>query len=182
MSKRKDGQARGKYTLEFKLEANPPGQSQFDLLASGAIDAGISTEIWAPGRHPDVDFLFPDYAAEERAFYRKTRCIPIMHTLLVRTSILEAHPWVAQSLYDAWEESKQRCYQWQAWQRIHMTSMGYRALWEKEQTATGGDMYPWGFAKNRDELERMLRYAHRQGLTPRQYRPEEMFWPGMLET
>ena len=166
----------------LKLEASPPGQSQFDLLASGAIDAGISTEIWAPGRHPDVDFLFPDYAGEERAFYRKTRCFPIMHTLLVRTPILEAHPWVAQSLYDAWEESKQRCYQWQAWQRIHMTSMGYRALWEEEQAATGGDVYPWGFAKSRDELERMLRYAHRQGLTPRLYRPEEMFWPSMLET
>jgi len=28
----------------------------------------------------------------------------------------------------------------------------------------------------------MLRYAHRQGLTPRKYEPEEMFWPSMLET
>jgi hypothetical protein len=28
----------------------------------------------------------------------------------------------------------------------------------------------------------MLRYAYRQGVTPRRYQPEELFWPSMLET
>ena len=105
-----------------------------------------------------------------------------MHTLLVRTSILEEHPWAARSLFDAWEESKQRCYERQEWQRVHMTSMWYRALWEEERAAAGPDIYPWGFAKTRHEVDRMLRYVHRQGLTPRKYEPEEMFWPSMLET
>jgi 4,5-dihydroxyphthalate decarboxylase len=166
----------------LKLESAPAGSEQFDLLASGAIDCGISTEIWAPGRHPDVDFLFPDYPSEERAYYRKTGCFPIMHTLLVRTSILEAHPWVARSLYDAWEESKQRCYARQDWDRVHKTALWYRGLWEEERAAAGRDIYPWGFAASRAELEVMLRYAHRQALTPRLYAPEELFWPSMLET
>lgn len=166
----------------LKLEIAPEGTEQYDLLASGAIDAGITTETWAPGRHPDIDFLFPDYGQQEREFFRRTGCFPIMHTLLVRTSILEEHPWAARSLFDAWEESKQRCYQRQEWQRVHMTSMWYRALWEEERAAAGPDIYPWGFAKTRHEVDRMLRYAHRQGLTPRKYEPEEMFWPSMLET
>jgi 4,5-dihydroxyphthalate decarboxylase len=166
----------------LKLEHAPAGSEQFDLLASGAIDCGISTEIWAPGRHPDIGFLFPDYAREERAYYKKTGCFPIMHTLLVRTSILEQHPWVARSLYDAWEESKQRCYARQDWERMHLTALWYRALWEEERAAAGRDIYPWGFAKSRAELERMLRYAHRQALTPRLYAPEELFCPSMLET
>lgn len=34
----------------------------------------------------------------------------------------------------------------------------------------------------RHELEVMLRYAHRQALTPRQYAPEDLFWPSMLDT
>ena len=166
----------------LKIENAPAGTGQYELLAAGAIDCGLTTEIWAPDRHPDIDFLFPDYARHEREYYRKTGCFPIMHTLLVRTSILERHPWVARSLFDAWEASKQKCYERQDWQRIHMTSLWYRALWEEERAAAGRDIYRWGFANSRDELDRMLRYAHRQGLTPRKYRPEELFWPSMLET
>jgi len=166
----------------LKLEQAPAGREQFDLLAAGDIDAGITTEIWAPGKHPDIDFLFPDYEAQERDYFRRTRCFPIMHTLLVRNSVLEREPWVAQSLYDAWEASKRKLYEYQDWQRIHMTSLWYRALWEEERAAAGDDIYPWGFKKTRHELEIMLRYAHRQALTPRQYAPEELFWPSMLET
>lgn len=167
----------------LKMEIAPAGSSQYDLLASNAIDAGITTEVWAPNVHPDIDFLFPDHGAEERAYFARTRCFPIMHTLLVRTAILEAHPWVAQSLYDAWEASKQACYRKQEeWARIHTTSLWYRALWEEERRVAGPDIYPWGFAKTRHEVDRMLDYAHRQGLTPRKYEPEEMFWPSMLAT
>lgn len=166
----------------LKLEHAPGGTSQFDLLASGAIVAGISTDLWAPGVHPDIDFLLPDYKREETEYFRLTKCFPIMHTLLVRTSVLEQHPWVARSLYDAWEESKRKCYEHQDWQRIHMTSLWYRALWEEERALAGPDIYPWGLRKTRHEVDKMLEYAHRQGLTPTKYEPEDMFWPTMLET
>lgn len=166
----------------LKLADAPSGKSQYDRLAAGEIDAGITTEIWAPGKHPNIDFLFPDYAALERDYFRRTRCFPIMHLLLVRNSILDQNPWVARSLYDAWEASKQKLYARQDWQRIHQTSLWYRGLWEEERAAAGTDIYPWGFSKCRHELQTMLRYAHRQALTPREYRPEELFYPSMLET
>lgn len=166
----------------LKLELAPPGSSQFDLLAAGAIDAGITTETWAPGIHADIDFLFPDYELREREYFARTGCFPIMHTLLVRTSILEQHPWVARSLFDAWEASKRQCYEKQEWQRVHMTALWYRALWEEERRVGGDDFYKWGFSKTRSEVDRMLDYAHRQALTPRKYEPEELFWPSMLET
>ena len=166
----------------LKLRAAPAGCDQFELLARGEIDAGITTEIWAPNRHRDIDFLFPDYGAREREYFRRTRCFPIMHVLLIRDAMLRQNPWVARSLFDAWEASKQKLYLWQEWQRIHMTSLWYRALWEEERTAAGDDIYPWGYAKTRHEVDVMLRYAHRQGVTPRRYQPEELFWPSMLET
>src|SRR5262252_3302359 len=166
----------------LKLADAPAGCTQFDLLATGAIDAAITTEIWAPDRHPDIDFLFPDYGQQERAYFKRTRCFPIMHTLLIRNSVLEREPWVARSLYDAWEASKQKLYQRQDWERIHMTSLWYRALWEEERAVAGDDIYAWGFKKSRHELEILLRYAYRQALTPRQYTPEELFWPSMLDT
>lgn len=166
----------------LKLVIASAGASQFDLLASGKIDAAITTEIWAPNRHPDIDFLFPDYAAREREYFARTRCFPIMHTLLVRNSVLDQHPWAARSLYDVWEASKRRLYARQEWERIHMTSLWYRGLWEEERAVAGEDIYPWGFAKTRHEVEFMLQYAYRQGVTPRKYQPEELFWQSMLET
>ena len=166
----------------LKLVDAPAGRSQYDLLAAGDIDAGITTEIWAPGRHPDIDFLFPDYPVREREYFRRTRCFPIMHLLLVRNSVLDANPWVARSLYDAWEASKRKLYAAQDWQRIHQTALWSRGLWEEERAAAGEDIYPWGLSKCRHELQTMLRYAHRQGVTPREYRPEDLFPPSMLDT
>ena len=166
----------------LKIEVAPAGSSQFDLLAAGEIDAGITTELWAPDAHPAIDFLIKDPYRTERDYFRRTGFFPIMHTLLVRTSILERHPWAARSLYDAWEASKRACYARQDWERIHMTSLWYRGLWEEERAAAGGDIYPWGFRKSRLELERLLNYCHRQGLTPRLDQPEELFWPSMLDT
>src|SRR6266576_592976 len=52
----------------LKLERIPEGRTQFDLLAAGDIDAGITTGTWAPNVHPDVDFLFPNYADLERDY------------------------------------------------------------------------------------------------------------------
>ena len=166
----------------LKLVNAPASAEQFDLLANGDIDAAITTEIWAPNRHPDIGFLFPDYGEREREYFKRTRCFPIMHTLLIRNSVLEQNPWVARSLYDAWEASKRKLYAQQDWDRIHMTSLWYRALWEEERAAAGEDIYVWGFAKTRHEVDVMLRYAHGQGVTPRKYQPEEMFWPSMLDT
>jgi 4,5-dihydroxyphthalate decarboxylase len=166
----------------LNLTIAPAGSRQFDLLAAGELDAAITTETWAPGRHPDIDFLFPDYARLERDYFARTKCFPIMHLLVVRTRLLEQHPWIARSLFDAWQESKQRCYAHQEWQRIHMTSLWYRALWEEERAAAGADFYPYGFSSSRHELERMLAYAHRQGATPKLYRPEDLFPASMLDT
>jgi 4,5-dihydroxyphthalate decarboxylase len=95
-------------------------------------------------------------------------------------AVLQEHPWVAMSLFNAWEQSKQQCYEWLAWQRIHQTSYG--ALWEEEQAVGGSDFYLWGFKKTRFEVDKMLDYAHRLGITAGKHEPEEMFWPSTLET
>ena len=31
-------------------------------------------------------------------------------------------------------------------------------------------------------LDRLLTYAHRQGVTPRKFEPEDLFWPSTLDT
>ncbi len=156
----------------LRLECIPEGRTQFDL----------SRGTWAPNVHPDVVFLFPNYADLERDYFKRTGFFPIMHTLLIKTAVLDKDPWVAMSLYNAWQESKKKCYEWLEWQRIHQTSLWYRALWEEEQAAAGPDIYLWGFQKTRPEVDKLLEYCHRQGLTTRKFNPEEMFHPSTLST
>ena len=50
---------------------------------------------------------FPDPAAEGRRFYAKTGLFPINHTVVLRRSLLERHPWVALNLYSAFVAAKE---------------------------------------------------------------------------
>ena len=166
----------------LQLEIAPPGKRLHDLLIEGAIDAAITTETWAPFGPADIDFLIPNYANEERRYYQKTGFFPIQHILVIKNEVLDQHPWVAQSLFDAWQASKQECYRWQERQRVHMTGLWYRALWEEEFGVAGNDPYVWGFKTSRAEVDKMLDYAQHQGLVTRRFQPEAMFHPSMLET
>lgn len=166
----------------LNLEIAPAGARLHDLLVAGKIDAGISTETWAPFGHNDIDFLFADYAQAERAYYRKTGFFPIQHTLVIKNSVLKQHPWVAMSLFDAWQAAKIECYNWLERQRVHMTGLWYRSLWEEERADAGADPYVWGFNKSRTEIDKMLEYCLRQGLVTRRFQPEEMFHPSTLGT
>ena len=166
----------------LKLEIAPAGAKLRELLIEGKIDAGITTETWAPFDHPGIDFLLPNYAEEERRYYKKTGFFPIQHTLLIKNEVLERHPWVAMSMFDAWQDSKQECYRWLDRQRVHMTGLWYRSLWEEERAIAGLDPYVWGFKKSRAEVDKMLDYAQRQGLVLRKFEPEEMFHPSTLDT
>ena len=165
----------------LKLEI-AEGESQYGLLVSGAVDASVTTGVWAPDKHPDITFLFPNYAEIEREYFKRTGFFPIYHTLIIKDSVLEEHPWVAMSMFNAWQESKNLCYKWLEWQRVHQTSLWFRALWEEERSVAGRDIYPWGFGAARKEIQKMLDYSLDQGIIYRKFSPEEMFHPSTLNT
>ena len=155
---------------------------QYELLATGRTDAALTTEVWAPDMHPDIDFLFPNYGEIEREYYERTRYFPIMHTLLIRTDLLDREPWVAMSLFEAWMESKRLCYEELEWQRVHQTALWYRELREEELAVGGEDFYRWGFRDTRFEIEKWLEYALRYGLISDACEPEALFHPSTLDT
>src|SRR6185295_8237743 len=71
------------------------------MLAEGELDALIHPDLIKPllSNDPRVGRLFPDYKAEEFAFFRKTGIFPIMHVLGIRQEVVDKHPWVAVNMY-----------------------------------------------------------------------------------
>ena len=154
-----------------------------DLLEQGEIDALYTAEPPATLWSPNVRRLFEDHAQVEREFYRDTGLFPIMHTVVIRSDVYAADPWVAQSLTKAFVEAQRIAYE----ELAELTALKHMLPWllahlEETRSVMGDDFWPYGLERNRATLETFLRYSHEQGLSPRQLAPEELFAPETLET
>ena len=174
-----------------EVDVDPPGvqrepvagdRNLGDMVAAGELDAFIGSR--RPAAFGErVRRLFPDFRRVEREYYEKTGIFPIMHTLVVRTELVEQHPWLPSSLYDAFVEAKRRAYE-----RLQFTAaLSVSLPWlvaEAEETRAlmGDDPFPYGIARNRTTLQTLAGYTFRQGLAPRNLSIEEMFCPSMLGT
>ncbi len=158
------------------IQPAPSGRSVEDLLAEGAIDALIMPRVPRPLAEgsPRVGRLFPDARAEEARYFQRVGYYPIMHTIALKESLLKQHPWVAASLFHAFEQAKQVCYRryddpnWSmlAWARL---------LQEEERRIFGPDPWPNGLSSNRRNLERLVQYSWEQGLIPHPMPVDELF-------
>jgi len=160
-----------------------PDKTLSGMIASGEIDCVMIARPPDSFRqnHPDVVRLFPDFEAMEQRYYQETRVYPIMHVIAMRKSILDAHPWVARNLVNAFEESKRR-----SLERILDPAVSrYPVPWltnyaRRMNDIFGGDPFPYGIEANRATLELFLRYTHEQGIAHRLAKPEEIFPAGIM--
>jgi 4,5-dihydroxyphthalate decarboxylase len=54
------------------------------------------------------------------------------------------------------------------------------AEYDRLRHVMGEDFWSYGVEPNRRELEAVARYAHEQGINPREVAPEELFAPSTL--
>lgn len=152
------------------------------MLVAGELDAAMYPEALPAlrARSPEVGLLFPDPKAEEKAYYRKTRIFPIMHTVVIRNAILEKNPWAAVSVLRGFENAKEQCYQRTrnprvlplVWAEEHM---------KEQQAVFGADPWPYNLEDNRENLEVAIRYAHAEGMIRVRPNIEDLFFPTTLE-
>ena len=161
------------------LKPNTSGKSLSDLLAAGEIQGLIgSTMPNSLKTSPDVARLIPDYRAQEKDYYKRTKIFPIMHTIVIRRDLYEKNPFVATSLYDACCAAKDR-----AWQKIRFSgTLRYMLPWLPDDVKEiddvfGGDCWPYGIEPNRPTLEALVTYMVEQGLIPEQIPIEKLFVP-----
>jgi 4,5-dihydroxyphthalate decarboxylase len=162
----------------FPLASAPSGETLSHMLAEGELDAVISARrpsCFIAG-HPQVRRLFPDYRAAERDYYRRTGLFPIMHAVGIRRDVLEAHPWLAASVYKAFVRAKRIADD----DLAETTALKVGLPWvNAELDATreimGEDFWSYGIEANRKTLATMARYSYEQGLAVRLLAVEEMF-------
>jgi 4,5-dihydroxyphthalate decarboxylase len=155
----------------------PHDKSVEKMLAEGELDAVIHSSIIKPlaARDPRVGRLFPDFKAEEIAFYRKTGIFPIMHVMGIKQEIVDRHPWVPINMFHAFEKAKAIAMARMANPRI-VPLAWYREAWEEQEEIMGPDPWEYGLgAKNRRNIETLAGYSHEQGLTQKRLSADDLF-------
>ncbi len=163
---------------DLRLDRIPAGKSLDGMLETGEI-AALLTARRPPSfikGSPKVARLFPEYRAAEEDYFRRTGLFPIMHTVIVRKEIQEKHPWVAQSLFKAFQEAKRLCYE----DMQEAAALKYSLPWlldevQRTEKVMGKDFWPYGLEQNRHTIQTLTQYSFEQGLSERLMPIEELF-------
>ncbi|BFG81268.1 ABC transporter substrate-binding protein [Paraburkholderia terrae] len=174
-----------KLPQDVELLNAPEGKTISGMLEAGEIDALIGPR--APScfdrGSPNVKYLFDDPQAEAAAWYRKTKLFPIMHTLGIRRTLVEQHPWLPMSVMKAFEKSKAI-----ALHRLTDTSATKVTLpfietqLRAARELMGDDFWSYGFAANEHTLNQFLAQHHAEGLSSRLLEAKDLFHPASLES
>jgi 4,5-dihydroxyphthalate decarboxylase len=127
------------------------------MLLSGEIDAAIALGGLPAGATRPV---IADAEQAAAAWFGRTGIYPVNHLLCLKTALLDANPWLGETVMALFAKAK-------------------RAAPGPSNEArfapiVGADTLPYGLDANRPGIERCLAYAAEQGLVPRVYRPEQV--------
>ena len=161
-----------------------PDETLNGLLANGELDAIVAPRppsCFAAQTAP-VGRLYPDYRIEEEAYYRATGFFPIMHCLAVRKDVAAAHPGLPRALFQVFSQAKALSVSELSLVNVLRVSLPWIAAEAEAQTRImGGDPWPYGFERNREEIAAMIRYAVGDGLAAHAIEPEALFHSDTLD-
>lgn len=168
----------------LKIEKMRPAKNVDDMFSAGEIDAVFSPNFpkaWLQ-KKPNIARLWPNYRALEVDYYKRTGLFPVMHCTILKRDIVEKNPWVAKSLMDAFEKSKQLSYKHLTNPRI-VPLAWYQTYWEEEREFLGPDPWEHGVtsAANRRNIETICRYVHQQHMSTRLMTVDELYPKAALD-
>jgi 4,5-dihydroxyphthalate decarboxylase len=164
----------------------PPGKSLASMMARGELQAGFTgpagigragapTANWEQGgqtaaqNYPE---LIPNAAAVEAAWYRRTGIYPIHGTIVIKTDVLERHPWIPRALFDAFTRAKAPYLErLKSGQGQTPEDVRYRSF-----MPLMADPLPYGMKANRASIEALMTYAVQQKLIPERLPLKQAFF------
>ncbi|MFS2006877.1 ABC transporter substrate-binding protein [Duganella sp. CT11-25] len=174
------------HVTQLKLPANvihaAADTSLADMMAKGELVAGLEgaagigrtgapTGGWqeVEADYPD---LLPNAARIEAEYYARTGVYPMHGTIVVKDAVLAEHPWIAKSIYDAFDQAKQ---QWLERLDAGLATTAGDKKYQALQKIVGHDPLPYGLKENLKTIETLEATAFKQGLTPRRMSIGELF-------
>lgn len=178
------------HVTQLKLPPNvvhvEKGNSLADMMEAGALQAGFLANAgigrkgapkagWAANAVPSTDNyreLFPNADELGYEWFRRTGIYPMHSTLVIKDSILAAHPHVAAKIYKAFEQAKAIFLE-----KLHAggtDGKGDKRLLAQTKVV-GPDPLPYGIAVNRRSIDALRLYAVQQGLMPHDMPVEKLF-------
>ena len=133
------------------------------MLSEGAIDAGI---MLMRGELANVQPAFDEARKAAQDAFRRAGVAPVDHTVVIRTALLQEHPWLARAVFEAMKRAKA---EWRA-----------RTSDAPPADDLLNDPMPLGFTNTRKTLETLMRLAVEQRILPRPLDVDELF-PGHLD-
>ena len=131
-------------------ERAPQGKKILDMALAGELDAVLGE------RSHDARFatLFPDPAAEAKAWYGRHGIVPVNHMVVVSEKLAQANPDAVREVFRLLKASKAKA---------------------PKPAADAIDFCPFGLEPLRKPLQAIIQYAAQQRLIPRAYAVEELF-------
>lgn len=174
------------HVTQLKLPENvvhaPEGSSLADMMARGELAAGMEAAagIGRTGNptggwqevEADYPDLLPNAAELEAAYYARTGVYPMHGTIVVKDEILAQHPWVAKSIYDAFDRAKK---EWLARLDAGEATSASDKKYLELRKIVGHDPLPYGLQENLKTIQTLEATAFKQGLTPRRMAIDELF-------
>src|SRR5207302_4732944 len=167
------------HVAEFRAPSNvvpiEKGQNLEAMIVSGEIPAAVNVDV----EHPDVKPLILNPAQAGFEALRTSGHYPINHTVVVKDELLEAHPGLAEDIFNAFAAAKRLYLERLRGAQIAAptkTDERYKRVME----ITGADPLPYGIAPNRRMIDTVIQYATDQKILDRPLSIEELFAPGTL--
>lgn len=163
--------------VELNHAGNPAALEK--MLAAGQLDCLIATSVPKVFLNGKAKRLFPDWPRREKALFQRSGCLPIMHTVLVRRSLVKAHPELPGKLVACFDGARHAALEWLADTDASVLPVPLHHGWV-ETLALGGarDHFESGLERNRAVLDAFASHMHVQGLTSRRIAPDEVFRHG----
>ena len=166
----------------MKVQRVPKGKNIDQMLLGGKLEGALYPETLPSIRSnsPKVGLLFPNPKEAEIEYYKKSGIFPIMHTVVIKNEILEQNPWVAVSILQAFQKSKEICYERMKDPR-NFALVWVNELMQEQEGIFGSDPWPYNLEDNRKALEAVVRYEYDQGMIKKRPKVEDLFFPASIQ-
>lgn len=133
-----------------------------DLIAKGTADVVFAPKLPKPNQRAGLHGLFADPVQASLDSYAATGIYPLMHTIVVRGSLVREQPQLAAQLLELFEKAKGYAYDHAHAVEVETPIPG--RTFDEARTLLG-EPYPFGRAVNARAVEAFLGYAADQHLS-----------------